>query len=93
MGFSWGIVGLDFFIFRSRGVARKWSRMRTGGESASTVGGVGADSGGWGGEDESSRPFRSSASLRLGVPFGESRRSQGNTEPRRRRDRGEEEEH
>jgi len=57
VGVCWGIVGLDFFIFGSRGVARKWSRMRTGwdwlarGESASTGGGVGEDSrvggGGW----------------------------------------------
>jgi len=35
--FWWGKVGLNFFIFRSRGVARKWSRMRTGGRVRENV--------------------------------------------------------
>jgi hypothetical protein len=46
VGFWWGKVGLDVFIFRPRGVARKWSRSgpecAPEGDSASAGGGVGA---------------------------------------------------
>jgi hypothetical protein len=43
VGFCPGKVGLVFFIFRARGVARKWSLMRVGGLPGAG-GGMGAGS-------------------------------------------------